>query len=702
MKIKYPIRYKFLSVTTLLLVFSVVAYLFLASHIFKRDKIELVFDLNRGAVSSLAGDISTLFSGIGDKMKLVAVLSQDAASKSVVTDLLHNDANIVFMAASYGFKNLDHTFYTDAEFATTYGVEEAYFLETLVAETARPVPFAEIQVSGEAVWNATVKDGPPLIGFGKSVVPETDEAAASDASGPAPFAIVAFIRADKMLKSFTNSRLSEVFAVNRHGQVLVHPVPERMADAIGMSENPLFKLAVSQPVKTGVSSFNLNGANILGAYASAQDGRIIVLSQVNGSVAFSAVERLVSRSLVFALIAITAAFLVAVLFSRSLTRPIQALALAMERVSDGELTTTIELKTNDEISLLADSFNAMLGDLRVSRESLVEANRDLEGKVKDRTRKLEEQNLAVKRAQEALLQSTRLAAVGEVAGRAAHEVLNPLTSIVTRLEKVRSRLERGPVQEISLVGDIVAGWEQDVSQGGLPKLVENWQAPSALDQSVSLWQEDIDNVKHAQTAVRGEVSELLTDTDFLLKESQRINKIVQNMRSLSRVKNELRVLSAASLMRDALNIMADLCAHHQIRIEEVFPDASDDHVEVDSDEFIQCATNLLRNSIQAILARKTNDGLIRVSIETTTDGVCIDIADNGVGIRDEDAGKLFEIQFSTKPPEEGTGLGLSISRRFIRAFGGDIRLLRSAPNEGCVFRITLPHVLIQEEQRVAV
>src|SRR5690606_18572703 len=156
-------------------VFSVVSYLFLASSIFRRDKIELVFDLNSSAVSSLSSEGSILFSGLADKMRLGARLSHDRGllreghTKALIHDILEADSDIAFAVASYGFQNLDYIYYVDKNYAETYGVTEEYFTKTLAE--ARPRPYAEIQTTGEAVWNATLKDGPPLIGFGKSVVP---------------------------------------------------------------------------------------------------------------------------------------------------------------------------------------------------------------------------------------------------------------------------------------------------------------------------------------------------------------------------------------------------------------------------------------------------------------------------------------------------------------------------------------------------
>src|SRR6185312_3719778 len=167
------------------------------------------------------------------------------------------------------------------------------------------------------------------------------------------------------------------------------------------------------------------------------------------------------RSLIFALIVITTAFLAAVMLSRSLTQPLAVLVDRMDLVSQGDLSTQIHLKTHDETAILAESFNKMIGDLKTSHDQLQEINRDLDLKVKDRTRQLEEQHHVVKEAQEALLRTTRLASAGEIAGKAAHEVLNPLTSLLTRVGIMERKIKNEMVPQLSVLKEIKQAWDKD-------------------------------------------------------------------------------------------------------------------------------------------------------------------------------------------------------------------------------------------------
>lgn len=699
MKAIFSIRYKFLFVTTLLLVLSVGAYLGLAARILKEDKTELVYDYNRSAVSNMASDIDTYFKGVADKIKIVAFFFNEKHGRSsrLMQELLENDAETVFVGGSNSFKSLDASLFMNKVFMETYGLNADFFMETLHLQKA--IPFDRIRIDGEAVWNSTIQDGPPLIGFGRSVVEETDSGVPVR-----QYAVISYLRADKIMSSLGRGSLNEVFITNAQGEVLVHPLMAVMV--AGLNPDALTQKALQHPLSTSVLPAEVDGEKILGAFSKAFNKKIIIISRVSEARAFNVVYRLIYRSLFFALIVLTAAFIAAILFSRSLTSPLETLIGGMRKVSNGDLGIQIIVKTRDEISLLADSFNRMIRDLGHSRKELEHINSELENKVKDRTRQLEIQNQAVKKAQEALLRTTRLAAVGEIAGRAAHEVLNPLTGIMSRIQKIQIRLQNHQGGEAQLLSEILQSWETDISKGGMTKLVESWRTPSQIIEGATLFEEDLENIKTVGNSLSGEVGTTSADVDFLLKECQRINRIVQSMRSLSVVKGESKEHSIENLVRESIHIMADLASQMNSEIKMSEGDRKV-IVLVDEDEFIQSMTNLIRNSLQAIKARESESGgnsfkgKVEVNIETLENKIKIHVKDNGVGVEPDHRQRLFETQFSTKPREEGTGLGLNISRRFIRSFGGDIYLQDSELKVGTEFVVELPIHLKSPEEKVS-
>ncbi len=691
MKVKFSIRYKFLAVTTLLLLSCVTLYLLLASTIFSRDKTELVFDLNKSTVHNIRSEMEAVFSSVSDKLELFALISQSKLKvKKEFHRILDNDDTIVYVHSTNSNKFQKTSEYSQKKFLQTYGLEKKYFKETLPG--IRPVPMDEIKTNGLAYWNATVDGGPFLVGVGRSVVQE-------DARGVAvsQFAVISYVRMDRVAKMINELRTNEVSIVSDQGQVIVG------YGAKDAKPWELFSLAQKNPLNLGVLEYqDQQGKKMLGGFSKSTKNRFYVLSRVASDKVFAVVENLVYRSIVFGLIIVTLTFIAAILFSRSITRPLDTLVDGMKEVSGGTLSKHIELRTVDETAVLASSFNRMIDDLKESRDQLEEINRDLEQKVKDRTKMLEEQNRAVKQAQEALLKTTRLASVGEIAGRAAHEILNPLTSIMTRIKKVSDKIEGNAVTDIQFLAEIQSSWENDFKSGGFEKLIEEWQKPSEVNRDSNLWNEDMSHLKEVNKNVVDQLTSLTSDMKFLLSESQRISKIVQSMRSLSIVKGNKAKYSAHKLLHESVNIMGDLFAQNDVEVVEWY-EAKQDEIVVDRDEFIQSLTNLLRNSLQAVqeIDREGYKPKIGLLTRIEEGELIIEVVDNGTGIEPEHRNKLFETQFSTKDREEGTGLGLSISRRFIRAYGGDIKFMGDNDNWNAVFRITLPAKEVERPMEAA-
>ncbi|MGZ5280131.1 MAG: sensor histidine kinase, partial [Pseudobdellovibrionaceae bacterium] len=567
----------------------------------------------------------------------------------------------------------------------TYGLSEDYFEKDVTKD--RSIPFSSILKNGDAIWNASTLSGPPLIGFGRSVVVEDSNGVAVD-----QMAVVGYIKVDRILKALSLVKLSEITVTNSDGEILVHPDVKTLKEKSLVLTSPLFQAALAAKTKTSVMHFEGKNGKQLGAFSKSHGGKIVVLAQASEAAAFGAVTELVERSLIFSLIVITAAFLAAVLLSRSLTAPLAALVDRMDLVSQGDLTTQISIATRDETAVLAGSFNKMILDLKTSRDQLEDINRDLDQKVKDRTLQLEEQNHAVKEAQEALLRTTRLASAGEIAGRAAHEVLNPLTSLLTRVGIMERKIKSEMQPQLQMLGDISQAWDGDFQEGGFEKLVASWKQPSQVHPEKNLWQEDIENVQALKAGFEKQFSALHVDTHFLLKEGARINKIINGMRKLSNIRSDKRNHSLHEILKDSCHIMADLFQQRNYQIVQEFH-ADRDLVCVDRDEVVQAFTNMMRNSLQSMHEaeiEKGQRGTMRLVTAQVDGQIQIYIEDTGVGILDENQSRLFESQFTTKSPDEGTGLGLGISRRFIRGYGGEIEFVSSKPFEKTVFRIRIP------------
>ncbi len=102
--------------------------------------------------------------------------------------------------------------------------------------------------------------------------------------------------------------------------------------------------------------------------------------------------------------------------------------------------------------------------------------------------------------------------------------------------------------------------------------------------------------------------------------------------------------------------------------------------------------NLLNNAIAAVKKQHGGEtgGVVKASLSANKDYITVKIEDNGVGIDDDVAAKIFDRGYSTRLDPEGTGLGLSLCKRIVGEHDGQISLLKG---KGTVFEVTLPKIL---------
>jgi two-component system NtrC family sensor kinase len=125
----------------------------------------------------------------------------------------------------------------------------------------------------------------------------------------------------------------------------------------------------------------------------------------------------------------------------SIIRPLRKLLHATQRIAAGHLEHRVEAGSGDELGQLAESFNTMTAELQKSRDEYQALTHTLEDKVQERTRQLRE-------AQDRLVQSEKLTSLGKMAAGIAHEINNPLTSILINSHLIAETLgERGDLDE---------------------------------------------------------------------------------------------------------------------------------------------------------------------------------------------------------------------------------------------------------------
>ncbi len=262
-------------------------------------------------------------------------------------------------------------------------------------------------------------------------------------------------------------------------------------------------------------------------------------------------------------------------------------------------------------------------------------NRDLEAKVAERTRHLQQALAEKERTQEQLVRAESLASIGQLVAGVAHELNNPLASVTSLLQSTLEDLE-------------------------------SWQAGDFPD------------------------AEMIDDLHFADRELARAKSIVASLLGLARQTQtyEERV-DLSVVVQDALRVLHNQHKGERLRIDTRFdPDLPP--VLGNYANLGQVAINILKNAIQAA---DPMDGRIdlRTRFERQGGEVVFECRDNGAGIDSAIRKDIFKPFFTTKPVGRGTGLGLYLCHGIVTRHGGSIDL-QPAGNVGTLATVRLPAV----------
>jgi signal transduction histidine kinase len=276
-------------------------------------------------------------------------------------------------------------------------------------------------------------------------------------------------------------------------------------------------------------------------------------------------------------------------------------------------------------------------------------------------RALAEQNRQLRDAQAALVQSEKLASLGQLAAGMAHEINNPVAYVANNLAVLR----RDVLALLKVIQKYRSG--REVLATAEPKLAAD---AASLEQACDLeWIEE----------------NLPRLFESSLEGLGRVREIVKNLRDFARLDEaELDELDLNAALRSTAKILHHEIDDKQLAVEmDLAPGAK---AVCRPQKINQVLYNLLLNAIQA----SNPQGRILVRTRITGDNqAAIEVKDEGCGIEPENRAHLFEPFFTTRPIGRGAGLGLAISYGIVQNHGGAIEV-ESEPGRGSLFRVLLP------------
>jgi two-component system NtrC family sensor kinase len=320
------------------------------------------------------------------------------------------------------------------------------------------------------------------------------------------------------------------------------------------------------------------------------------------------------------------AFLV-VFVSVFVTRPIHRFIEANAALSRMDLEHPIEISSSRELWDLARSFNAMRERLREALGEITRAAQQLEAKVAERTEQLRE-------AHQRLLQTERLASLGQLAASVAHEINNPLS---------------GVLNFSALMGRIL-------KDDGIP--------PERIGE------------------FRGYLERVTEQT-------ARAGRVVSDLLAFSRRSKPQRApADVNAIVRTTVGLVS-----HKLRLGNVEAELSlaEDlpPLPCDASQLQQVVLNLVINAAEATHTRRQGHVRLTTARVLEPPAIVLEVADDGEGIPRESLDRIFDPFFTTKEVGKGVGLGLAVVYGIVRVHGGEIRV-SSVAGTGTTFTVTLP------------
>jgi signal transduction histidine kinase len=335
------------------------------------------------------------------------------------------------------------------------------------------------------------------------------------------------------------------------------------------------------------------------------------------------------------------------------------------RIGAGNLDLKIDLQTGDELGKLAQTFNNMVATLKASQEELKRHQEHLELLVRERTRELEE-------AQQEMVNKAMEAGRAQLAAMVLHNIGNAMTPISVQIEAMKQGRSEAIVEYLERCYQDLNANIADLNNyvNADPRGKEIFNYMGELVAAVKAEQNLNDDALEKMDRAISYVSEILVMQQSYAAGEQEFKQSVD----LNVVIDDAIQIQIGSLDRKGIVVEQDLDAH--------LP-----RVLIDKNRLMQAIINLIKSSSESFerLDPDTRQKTIRIKTFAGNGHVGFEIADNGIGIDQDNIDHIFDYGKSYK---RSSGLGLYYCKMFVEDNGGSLNVSSSESGQGTTVRAT--------------
>ncbi|WP_271808543.1 sensor histidine kinase [Clostridium beijerinckii] len=388
---------------------------------------------------------------------------------------------------------------------------------------------------------------------------------------------------------------------------------------------------------------------------------------------------------------------------KKIVDPVKELESVTLKMTHGDYKIRANIRTNDELGTLGNSFNNMAEQLQIKIREVI----DNQNKIESILKSMESGVIAVDNCNMVIsINPCAESLLGIKKNIVGEYLLDHIKDydIIKFLEqddvndkeiKIRHPIERDFKIKKS---DMVDGME------GVGKVI-TFQDITDINRVELMRSQFVANVSHELktplTSIKGfaETLKFVKDDetrekflDIIDKEAERLSRLINDILVLSNIESNLAVdmheFEPGSVIEEVINIIRKTAINKNIKLE--FKDNNNEKIFGDRDKFHQLALNLIENAIKY---SKDISGKVEVLSYNEDKYYCLRVKDNGIGIPKEDISRIFERFYRVDKSRKkgGTGLGLAIVKHIVKVFNGEI-YVKSELGVGTCFEVKIPYL----------